>query len=156
MKAGIDHIGISTSFYCNDGEGNFLFHLRTDQCRDEHNRWDTGAGKLEFGLTPEENVRKEVLEEYGCEAIIQDRIPAHSILRELNGVKTHWLALPHFVQIDPRQARICEPHKMKELGWFRLNALPEPLHTGFAYTLRHYPEYFKKYETALAPMTIPA
>lgn len=145
MQAGVDYIGISTSFYCNDGQGNFLFHLRSDRCRDEHHRWDTGAGKLEFGLTPEENVLKEVLEEYGCDGTIQDRIPAHSILREWQGVRTHWLALPHFVHVDPSRVRIGEPEKMQRLGWFRLDALPEPLHSGFHYTFTHFVDYFQPY-----------
>ena len=56
MKPGIDYIGVSTPFYCHDGQGNFLFHKRSQKCRDEQGRWDTGSGKLEFGLTVEENV----------------------------------------------------------------------------------------------------
>jgi len=31
MISGIDYIGITTPFYCNDGKGNFLFHKRS-QC----------------------------------------------------------------------------------------------------------------------------
>ena len=53
MKPGIDYIGVSTPFYCHDGQGNFLFHKRSQKCRDEQGRWDTGSGKLEFGLTVE-------------------------------------------------------------------------------------------------------
>ncbi|HEY4495194.1 MAG TPA: hypothetical protein VI998_04000 [Patescibacteria group bacterium] len=29
MKLGIDYIGISTPFYCNDGQGCFLLHKRS-------------------------------------------------------------------------------------------------------------------------------
>jgi len=145
MKAGIDYIGISTSFYCNDGQGNFLFHLRSERCRDEHHRWDTGAGKLEFGLTPAENVLKEVREEYGCDGVIQATIPAHSILREWEGARTHWLAIPHFVLVDPAKVRIGEPDKIDELGWFRLDALPDPLHSGFKYSFDHFRSYFEPF-----------
>ena len=55
MKPGIDYIGISTPFYCHNGKGFFLLHKRNQNCRDEHGAWDTGSGKLEFGLTPKEN-----------------------------------------------------------------------------------------------------
>lgn len=29
-KIGIDHIGIAIPFYCNNGNGNFLFHQRSE------------------------------------------------------------------------------------------------------------------------------
>lgn len=146
MKPGIDYIGIATSFYCNDGKGNFLFHKRSDKCRDEQGRWDTGSGQLDFGLTPEENVLKEVFEEYGCKGEIQEQLPAHSILREQNGEKTHWLAIPFFVKVNPLEIKNNEPDKIDEIGWFTLNSLPEPLHTGFNFTFNKYREYFLKYK----------
>ena len=60
MKPGIDYIGITTPFYCNDGNSLFLLHKRSKNCRDEHGRWDPGSGQLEHGLTLEENVFKEI------------------------------------------------------------------------------------------------
>lgn len=145
MEIGADYIGITTPFYCNDGNGKFLLHKRSQECRDEHGKWDPGSGKLDFGLTLEENVLREVEEEYGCIGVIQGVIPAHSILREHNGRKTHWLAIPHFVKVDPHQVKNNEPHKIDEIGWFTLNNLPEPLHTGFKYSFDTYAQYFDKY-----------
>jgi 8-oxo-dGTP pyrophosphatase MutT (NUDIX family) len=145
MDIGIDYIGVTTPFYCNDGKGNFLFNKRGANARDEQGRWDAGGGKLEFGLELEENVLKEILEEYGCHGEIQEQLPAHTIIRELNGKKTHWVAVPFFVKIDPREAKNNEPHKFDEIGWFRLDDLPQPLHTGFAYTFDHYKEFFDNY-----------
>ena len=75
MKIGIDFIGISTPFYCNDGKGNFLFHRRSKNCRDEHGKWDPGSGKLDFGVCIEVNVLREIAEEYGCKGEIQERLP---------------------------------------------------------------------------------
>jgi 8-oxo-dGTP diphosphatase len=145
MKPGLDYIGISTPFYCNDGNGLFVFHKRSQNCRDEQEKWDTGSGKLEFGLTPEENVLKEVKEEYGCQGEIQEKLPAHSIFRELHGQKTHWLVIPFFIKVDPSAVKINEPEKIDELNWFTLNNLPTPLHTGFNFTFNAYQDYFKKY-----------
>ncbi|OGB78549.1 hypothetical protein A2296_02025, partial [candidate division CPR3 bacterium RIFOXYB2_FULL_35_8] len=108
---GIDYIGITTPFYCNDGKGNFLLHRRSKNCRDEQRRWDLGSGQLEFGLTPEQNVLKEVFEEYGCSGTIQSQLPPHSIFRKHQGVDTHWLAIPFFVQVDPQKVKISEPTK---------------------------------------------
>lgn len=94
MKIGHDFIGVTTPFYCTDGKGNILMHKRTEKCRDEHHRWDTGSGKLEFNLSLEQNVLQEVLEEYGCKGEIIGSLPAHDIFREQNGVMTHWIAVP--------------------------------------------------------------
>ena len=146
MKLGIDYIGISTPFYCNDGQGRFLLHKRSKNCRDEHGRWDPGSGQLDFGCTPEENVLRELIEEYGCSGAIQGCLPAHSIFREQNGQKTHWLVIPFFVKVDPKEVKNNEPDKIDEIGWFDLDHLPAPLHSGFQFTLSHYKEYFEKYK----------
>lgn len=146
MNIGVDYIGISTPFYCHDGKGNFLLHKRSKNCRDEQGNWDPGSGKLDFGTTLEENVLREVFEEYGCTGEIQERLPSHDIFRENNGVKTHWVAVPFFVKVDPSQVKNNEPEKIDEIGWFTLDNLPTPLHTGFAFTLNTYKEYFDKYK----------
>lgn len=144
-KIGIDYIGITTPFYCHDGNGNLLMHKRSSQCRDEQGRWDTGSGKLEFGISLGENVLKEIEEEYGCHGELREQLPAHDIFRVQNGIDTHWLAVPFFVRVNPEEVKNGEPHKIEEIGWFTLDALPDPLHTGFAYTLERYKSYFEKY-----------
>lgn len=104
-----------------------------------------GSGALEHGLTLEENVRKEIQEEYGCSGIIQERLPAHSIFIVEEGETEHWLAVPHFVQIDPDAVTVGEPEKIQELDWFRLDDLPTPLHSGLAYSLKQFDDTFKAY-----------
>ena len=146
METGIDYIGICVPFYCNDGNGNFLLHRRSNVCRDEVGNWDCGSGQLEFGEDPKRAVLREVREEYGVEGEIQEQLPAHSIIRENNGVKTHWLAIPFFVKVDITKARMMEPERATDIGVFTLNNLPKPLHTGLQKTMSMYPEYFKKYK----------
>ncbi len=145
MNIGIDYIGITTPFYCHDGKGNILMHKRSNQCRDEKGRWDAGSGKLEHNLSLEENVLQEVFEEYGCKGKIEEQLPAHDIFREQDGINTHWIAVPFIIKVDPVEVKNGEPHKIDEIGWFTLNSLPEPLHTGFSYTLKKYREIFRKY-----------
>ncbi len=144
MKIGHDFVGITTPFYCTDGKGNILMHKRTEKCRDEHHRWDTGSGKLEFDLSLEQNVLQEVLEEYGCRGEIIDSLPAHDIFREHDGKKTHWIAVPFFVKVNPAEVKNGEPEKITDLTWFSLDKLPEPLHTGFALTFNKFKEEFEK------------
>ena len=145
MKVGFDYIGISTPFYCHDGNGKILLHKRSEKCRDEHHRWDPGSGQLEHGLSIEENILKEIMEEYGCEGELQELLPAHDIFRDQDGNKTHWIAIPAFVKIDPSKVKIGEPEKMLEIGWFSIDELPEPLHSGFAHTFNIFNEHFRKY-----------
>jgi 8-oxo-dGTP pyrophosphatase MutT (NUDIX family) len=144
MKIGVDFVGITTPFYCHDGNGNILMHKRTEACRDEHGRWDTGSGKLEFDLSLEENVLQEVLEEYGCTGEIIGRLPAHDIFRDHEGQKTHWIAVPFFIKVNPQEVKNGEPHKIEEIKWFSIKELPDPLHTGFAQTFNKYKTDFEK------------
>ena len=142
MKPGIDFIGVCTPFYCNNGKGKFLLHKRSINCRDEHGRWDTGSGRLGFYQTPEESVLREVREEYGCVGKIQRRLPPQSIIRVWEGQRTHWLAIPFFILVNPLEAKINEPDKIDEIGWFTINKLPKPLHTGLQQTMAKHKESF--------------
>lgn len=146
MRTGYDYVGITTPFYCHDGNGNLLMHKRSEQCRDEHGKWDSGGGKLEFDLSVEENVLQEVLEEYGCKGEISERLPAHDIFRTFNGIKTHWVAMPFIIKVNPNEVKNAEPHKIEDLSWFKIDNLPKPLHSGFQYSFFKYAkDYFDKY-----------
>src|SRR5215213_2336602 len=94
LRPGIDYIGITTPFYCNDGEGNFVLHKRSESARDEQGTWDFGSGQLGFGEQIQEGMLRELFEEYGVIGEIQEQVPAHSIIREQNGRTTHWVAIP--------------------------------------------------------------
>jgi len=142
---GIDFIGISTPFYCNDGKGNFVLHKRSYKARDEVGVWDFGAGQLDFGEDVEKGVLRELYEEYGVYGEIQEQVPAHSIVRIFNGIKTHWLAVPFFIKVDTSKVKIMEKEKFSEIGIFSLNNFPKPFHTGAQITMKKFPKLFKKY-----------
>ena len=91
FKRGVDHIGVNCTFWCHDGNGRVLMHKRSTACRDEHGRWDFGAGSMEFGETFEDTVRREVLEEYGTEPLEIRYVTSVNVLREHNGRSTHWI-----------------------------------------------------------------
>lgn len=138
MKTGVDTIGISTSFYCHNRKGEWLLHKRSDACRDERGMWDSGGGKVEFGLTLQENVLKEIQEEYCCSAIIEEQLPAITLIRNTSeGVLTHWIVVPFILLIpeeEEQNVRIGDVEKISTLGWFSFNSLPHPLHSGFKKT----------------------
>jgi 8-oxo-dGTP pyrophosphatase MutT (NUDIX family) len=145
MRKGVDYTGNTVVFACHDGEGNFVFSKRSVQCRDEHGTWDPGGGALEFGDTVENTLRKEIREEYCTEVVDYEFLGYRDVHREQNGEKTHWIALDFKVRIDRSKVANGEPHKADEIAWFRLDALPTPMHS-------QWPIFFKQYrEKLMAP-----
>lgn len=138
MKKGFNYTGITISFFCHDGEGNYVVHLRNQNCRDEHGRWDFGGGGLEFGETIEECLVREIKEEYGIEPINFEYLGFDEIFRKHNEVPTHWIAFRYKAQLDREKVINGEPHKHDELKWVTLDTLPAPLHSQVAPVLVKY------------------
>ena len=147
MKPGLDYIGISTAFICHDGNGRFLLGKRSKNCRDEQGAWEFGGGVLEFGFTLEENVLREIKEEYGCEGTIEEELPPITLFRNSEGEKTHWVTIPYIVRVNPSKAKLNEPESQDEIGWFRLDEFPQPFHTGATSIFEAYRDRFRKYIT---------
>ena len=131
LRRGIDHIGISASFVVHDGAGNVLLQRRGASARDENGNWDVGGGAIEFGESINEAVEREIKEELCAEPMDIQFLTVYDAFRELNGAKTHWVAVMHAVQVDPVKVKIGEPDKIDALGWFTSKDLPSPLHSQF-------------------------
>ena len=140
MKKGEDFIGVSVIYFCHDGEGNFLLNKRSENCRDEHGKWDPGGGGLEFGDTVENTLKKEIKEEYCVDPLNYEFLGHRDVHRETNGIKTHWIALDFKVRVDRSKVKNGEPHKFDGIGWFKLDNLPSPLHSQFLNCLNLYKE----------------
>lgn len=138
MKKGVDYIGNTVVFYCHDGEGNYLLGKRSTLCRDEHGRWDCGGGGVEFGDTVIDTLQKEILEEYCTDVLDYEFLGYRDLRREHEGAKTHWIALDFKVRVDRSKVKQGEPHKIEEIGWFRIGSFPEPLHSQLPYSLEKY------------------
>lgn len=120
---------VSIVYLCHDGKGHFLMHKRGQNTRDEQGVWDIGGGSLDFGKTVMETLREEIKEEYGTDVLLAELLGYRDVFREHEGKETHWLALDWKVLVDPAKAKNGEPHKFDEVGWFRLDNLPSPLHS---------------------------
>ncbi|MDP9844453.1 NUDIX domain-containing protein [Streptosporangium lutulentum] len=125
---------VSCVFICHDGHGRVLLARRGAGARDEPGTWDCGAGALEYGESFEAAVAREVREEYSTGALEIETIGVRNVLREEPA--SHWVAVIFAVRIDRAEAAIGEPHKFDELGWFPPDALPHPLHSQLAESLR--------------------
>jgi len=137
---GVDYTGIAIVFFCHDGKGNVVMAKRSKNTRDEHNRWDIGAGGLEAHESVEETLRKEIREEYCTEVKSYEFLGFRDVHREHQGKKTHWLALDFKVLINPIHVKNGELHKFDEVAFFPLKNLPEPVHSQLPYFLEKYKE----------------
>ena len=140
LKKGRDYIGVTAVYFCHDGQGNFVMAKRSQNARDEHGRWDIGAGGVEFGDTVENTLRKEIMEEYCTDVLGLEFLGFRDVHREEAGRPTHWIALDFKVLVDRNKVKIGEPHKFDELGWFQLADLPAKLHSQLPYFLEKYKE----------------
>ncbi len=145
MKAGIDYIGVITPFFCHDGKGNFLFYKRGNASNDEIGKWDCSGGTLKFGEQPEEGMKRKLKLQYCCNPIGFKQLPALSIIMPIDGVLSHFLAIPFLVKVNPSEVRIGDPEKMQEIGWFTLGKLPEPLHPGAQFVIDNNIESFRNF-----------
>lgn len=141
MQKGIDHIGICVTYFCHDGEGNFVMSLRGENCRDENGRWDVGGGSVDFGDTVEATMIREIKEEYCADVLEFKFLGFRDVHREQKGKKTHWMSLDYKVLIDKTQVANGEPHKFDAVQWFTLDTIPAPLHSQ----QKHFFEKYKQH-----------
>lgn len=130
MQKGIDYTGLAVAFLCHDGEGNYVMHRRNENCRDEHGCWDFGGGGIKFGESIADCLTREVTEEFNAEVKAANFLGHREVSRTQAGVKTHWICFYYQVLVDPKQVINNEPEKHDELGWFRFDNLPHPLHSA--------------------------
>ena len=138
MKKGFDFIGVGVVFYCHDGKGNVLMGKRNINCKDEHGNWDIGGGGLEFGEHVIDALKREIKEEYCTDVLSFEFLGYRDVHRERIGIKNHWVALDFKVLVDKEKVKNGEPHKFDEVGWFKLDNLPSPLHSQVPNALELY------------------
>lgn len=142
MIKGVDYPGVSIVFFCHDGAGRFVMGLRGKNSRDEQGTWDPGGGALDFGVSVEETLKKEIKEEYGTDVVSYEFLGYRDVHREHDGKKTHWIGLDFKVLVDPTKVSNGEPHKLDEVAWFTTDTLPLNLHSQL-------PGFLKRYQNRL-------
>jgi len=139
MQKGFDHIGVSVITMCHDGSGKYLISQRGEGCKDERGRWEpAGGGSVEVGESLEDAVRREVMEECGGKVTEIQFMGFREVFREIDGVKSHWIAFDYKAQIDPQDVSITEPDKCTELRWCAIDEIPQPQHSQFPFFLDKY------------------
>ncbi len=138
MTKGIDYTGVTISFYCHDGKGNFVMHKRNKNCRDEWDRWDFGGGGLRFYEHHIDGVNREVEEEYGTKPLQIEIMGVDEVFRIHEEKPTHWISFRYKVLLNREQVKNNEPEKHDEIQWVTLDNLPTPLHSQTASVMEKY------------------
>jgi len=87
--------------------------------------WSTPGGHLEFGESPEECAVREAKEETGVSVTdVKFRAITNDIF-ERDGL--HYITIWMEGQYLSGEPVVNDSHEMEEVGWFTLDALPEPL-----------------------------
>ncbi len=126
MKPGVDYIGVSVGALILNKKGEIFLTKRGLQATNERGMWEIPGGKVRFGETLQDAVKREMKEEYGVDLILAYQFPAqdHLIPRE----RQHWVPTCFVARVRVGQAPVIrEPEKCTEIGWFSLEHLPSPL-----------------------------
>jgi mutator protein MutT len=126
MKKGVDYIGVAVGAMIINDEGKLFLAKRSQTVKNERGHWETPGGSVKFGELLEDAVRRELREEFGVELDIIQAFPAVDHL--IPADKQHWVGVTYLANIRPGSTpRILEPDKCDQIGWFALDALPDPL-----------------------------
>lgn len=85
--------------------------------------WGSFGGHVEFNESPVDAVKREAMEELGIEITDVE----FAMCADMRKYGKHYIDISFIAKIASGEPRICEPDKVEELGWFSLDALPEPL-----------------------------
>jgi 8-oxo-dGTP pyrophosphatase MutT (NUDIX family) len=128
MKTGVDHVGVYVSAICHDGKGNVLYTKRGKAARDEHGRWNLGAGgSLEVGETIEECLAREMKEEIGTTPIESEYLGVRELFRVIDGIASHWIGFYFKVLVNKGEVKIVPGEETDAHLWQSFHDMPTPM-----------------------------
>lgn len=139
FKPGVDYIGVSVGAMIFNKKGEVFLSKRSKYSTNEKGCWEKPGGKVDYGETLQDAIKREMMEEYGIEIEIVFQLPAqnHFLPKE----HQHWVPTCFICKIKGnKEPKILEPHKCDEIGWFSLNDLPKPLSVISKLDLKAYNE----------------
>jgi 8-oxo-dGTP diphosphatase len=136
MKAGLDYIGVGVGAMVFNEKGEVFLSQRGELAKNERGRWEFPGGKVEFGEKLAEAVAREFLEEYGILIQVGELLSVDDHI--LPDEKQHWVSPTFLAKLVSGEPEIKEAGKCSAFGWFRLDALPEPLSVITQYNVRDY------------------
>lgn len=136
MKRGIDYIGVGVGVILVDSGGKVFLSKRGPLAKNERNLWEFPGGSVEFGETLADALEREMAEEFGIEITVGELLDVVDHILPSEG--QHWISPTFIGKINKGEARILEPGKCSEIGWFNVDEVPEGLTLITRQNLAHY------------------
>ncbi|MCC7207177.1 MAG: NUDIX domain-containing protein [Anaerolineae bacterium] len=144
MRRGVDYIGVGVGAIIVDDEGRVFLARRGPRAGNERGLWEFPGGAVEFGETLRDALVREIREEYGITIAVEDMLTVTDHILPDEG--QHWVSPSYVCRIVSGTPVIIEPDKCAEIGWFRLDAMPDRLTKVTAHDLTLYREYVQRRE----------
>ena len=126
MRIGKDYIGVGCGAFILNENNELLLHRRNKA--PEKGYWCIPGGRLEMFETFEQAVVREVKEETDLDVEIVRMIGLCNHIVDIeNEEKVHWVTPSYLCKVLSGTAKIMEQNKHTEIGWFRLDNLPEDI-----------------------------
>jgi 8-oxo-dGTP diphosphatase len=119
---GIDFPGVGTGLAILR-DGKLLLYRRTRPPEAGH--WNIVGGKVDHMEQSMDAARREAEEESGLDIGMLEFLTISEQIFDTD--RHHWISIVYQTTDISGEARVMEPEKLPEFGWFALDDLPEPL-----------------------------
>jgi mutator protein MutT len=140
LVAGVDYIGVGVGALVFNTEGKVFMSQRGPKATNERGCWEFPGGKVSFGETLIEAVKREFFEEYGMVIEITELLTVDDHI--LPAEQQHWVSPTYLGYHVSGEPAILEPEKCSGIGWFALAELPAPLSVISASNSRTYTDQY--------------
>ncbi|WP_224761046.1 NUDIX domain-containing protein [Brevundimonas aurantiaca] len=122
-RPGVDFPGVGCGLVIQRADGQVLLCKRVKAPEAGH--WNIVGGKVDQGERSADAARREAEEESGLTIGAVDFLCWTEEIIATDG--QHWLSLMYVTRDFAGEPRLTEPDKLSDIGWFALDALPQPL-----------------------------
>ena len=145
MSAGVpgrDYIGVGVGALVFDAVGRVFLAQRGQAATNERGYWEFPGGKVSLGETLKAAIKREFQEEYGMEIEVGELLGVsdHILVAE----RQHWVSPTYLAIYVGGEPEIREAEKCSAIGWFTMDALPQPLSQVTMDDIREYMAYRTK------------
>jgi 8-oxo-dGTP diphosphatase len=124
-QAGKDYIGVGVGAIVLNAKGEVFLAQRGNLAGNERGTWEFPGGSVDYGERLMDAVRREFLEEYGMVIEVGELLAVDDHILSEEG--QHWISPTYLAKHISGTPEIKEADKCSAIGWFKLDALPEPL-----------------------------
>jgi 8-oxo-dGTP diphosphatase len=135
-QAGKDYIGVGVGAIVLNDDGEVFLAQRGELANNERGTWEFPGGSVDYGERLADAVQREFLEEYGMVIEVGELLAVDDHILPEEG--QHWVSPTYLAKHISGTPEIKEAGKCSAIGWFKLDALPEPLSQITQSNLRDY------------------